>query len=1348
MPKQVEVPGYGIVEFPDEMSDEEIGYAIKTKWPEFSQESKVSEVPYTDMFPPGVSIVEAPVAMGTGLLTHALSGLYGLVNMPTGGLKGGTEAMEEVQQLGGVPIPGTDRYVPTRWEPKAEETKLVLDTIGWPFKKAAQMAQESGSADIQRHPNAYGIAKAVLGDVAAELLPYTLESPTFRSKMAPRINTTTGVKLSPEFDFIGQETYKPGAYSKLSDKSLIEPKTSRVGKKLKVEPGQGPLITPAEQEFKLSGLQEPLIEGSLVKSQIWKAPKEQIKFKFGKTSLQVPIVKKPSFETTVYTARGTKEPIWYTSQEEAFKHGDMILEANAVINKPFQTTGAITPEVIAEAKKAKADGIISTDTGQVMSLQSYMENKWKIGQEINKPIPTGPIVELPSSPIDRSKLLSDSVVAKEYSKVAESANALEPDWSAADRWLETEGVKLYGKSQGGKAGGVSDITVDAGKKISWRALLDDERGFVDLKDFYKTLDTARYYAGRYIPRFGTVAHEDLTKLQLAKRWFSSPSYMSKVDPFPHRLTDYLIDKIGLTMNDVKEIAKAGPGANKLFRQAEGLAKSAGYILKEQNFVNTVRQDLGSVLSRGAIGSPVFSSRRGAPRAISEALIDFELETKLKEQEKISQMNDIYKGLSSDQEIVVGKLLSKYQEGQVVPPEIAAKYPKEVAAMDSVRKLIFDDLWTEVKNVRAKYLPEEKVEKMPKYLQNYFPVLFEDIDKLPVDIRAKAIRGFAIANKLDYVTAERVIKGNIPTSGFFGPLSKKRKVKVTPELEDALAWDKDVVEWYIRGAARYIGLQKFLPITKENLNKLAPNPALPVSNIYTAMREYVDQARGIPQIDIDIGPLGRRLARMEGTRQAVTKMGGSAAFGITNLTQYTLNSGIHILSSTKPGDGLYNFARGATTAFIEEGHRVMAKVKIVKPKTFEAVKSGVTADIGKGEMQVSDLHGTLRKVAEYINIFADVTQRFNATAEFNRVWPDLLKQGKANGLSGEELLNWARTKARYSVAEHQFLMGFGDRPIAFQGPIGSTVGKFKLFTIKQLEFIANLRGLEIPAFIGMNQLIGGPDALGLDYLEDELKDSKYKDSEAAQAFFKSMKVMRSASLAGQTGWDITGKIGLGFMPGLERGSDLMEELSRLAIPVSLQDAMNFAQDVREGRVASSFEQIKQAYNDKQLSFKEFSSLVNAFAKAKGDLIGMPIGLKRVAKAFIQSQTGVTEDRYGRLVEPTTIIDTLIGYPPMEVREAEIEIGKLMDDRKEASEQRKVIIAEFIDAIRRQDSHKMDLVTKRLVKFDTKYPQLGIEPIWPEALATQYGNANQLKWWRAGANVWGRARLLKEGILDEP
>ena len=97
MPKQVEVPRYGIVEFPDEMSDEEISYAIKTKWPEFGQESEVPEVPYTDMFPPGVSVIETPAVMGTGLLTSAISGLYGLANMPTGGLKGGAEAMEECQ---------------------------------------------------------------------------------------------------------------------------------------------------------------------------------------------------------------------------------------------------------------------------------------------------------------------------------------------------------------------------------------------------------------------------------------------------------------------------------------------------------------------------------------------------------------------------------------------------------------------------------------------------------------------------------------------------------------------------------------------------------------------------------------------------------------------------------------------------------------------------------------------------------------------------------------------------------------------------------------------------------------------------------------------------------------------------------------------------------------------------------------------------------------------------------------------------------------------------------------------------------------------------------------------------
>ena len=1369
MPR-VEVKGKGVIEFPEGMSKEEMEFHIKSRWPEKKPDpglwSLVKETAKKGT--PGIGAIETAMQVGTGMVSTPIAGLVGLASMPWKGIEGGADLMGNIQQA-------------LTYEPRTEFGKMGSQAFSWPQAKVNEMVQETGSELIRYSPDKYGIDMATAGDVAGDMLMFAMESPAFKAKVQPRLSTKTSVPPVtniPEFDYLNTPTYKPGTFNRLADRQLVEPKPLRKGAKpLKVEPGQGPLITPVEKvpspqpSVKVKPLPMGQLEldlgklekGKVVKQvpisegQSWKAPKEQPKLKFEGPkpkvevfhpvklpkstkpvkldSLDRPLQVPESLQTKVY--RGARQQAddrtFFMSQDEALLRGDAAGEFEVSLSKVYKTSQPITSSSIKEAMKVGADGIMSTETGEVLPFNPRQSLKYI--REVKRQAP------IQQAGLTREELLSDSVVAREYYKIAE-ANAtvetkagkggktytdLSPNYKFADKWLDTEGTKLYQSSKGKGINNLEDLIKERTKESVWDKL-NNEQGGVELNKFLDELKQGAWKAGKWRPTIGTVGHEDLGRLQSLKRRISSPSYMAKVEPFPLRLTDYLIDKLGLTVNDLHTIAKTGQGSNKLYRQAKDLAKVAGYVPKEESFVNILKKDLTHIFSKGSMGEQVFSSRRGAAKNVSMALIDFELETNMLRQDKIHQLNQIYKGLNKDQEMVVGKLLDKYQTLSDVPAELVKQYPKEVAVMDAVRKTIFDDMWARA-GIQG--------EKAPKYIENYFTRVykFEGLDQLKPDVRAKAIRAFAAQNKMDFVTAEKVLRGHIPSSGFFGPFSKHR-IEVPPELESARVWDKSVVEWYINGAARYIGLKKFLPMANQNLNLLAPNKALHQSNVYTALREHVDAARGIPvTVDMEIGNWARKAARVEGTRQYITKMGASVAFGITNLTQYPLNSGIHIFQKVKPGDGLWNFSRGAMMGLTKEGHK-LAKL------------SGITADIGKGEMSVGDIHGLWRKTADVLGVFANVSERFNKVAEFNRVWPDLLKAGKAKGLGGQELIQWATSRARYSVAEHQFLMGAGDRPISFQGPIGSTVGKFKLFTIKQLEFIANLRGREIPAFLAMNQLIGGPDAIGLDYLEDELIDSKFKDSDGAQAFFQFMKAMRAGSLSGQTGWDLTGKIGVGFFPGLEHGVDAWEALGRLAMPVSGQDTLNFITDIKEGRVASSLKDFQEALFEGHISKQEFDQIVNAWAKAKGDLVVMPVGVKRGAKAYIENLTEVKETRFGERIEPAPGgMETVIGYPSSRLKDAQIEIGKLQNDKERAAEIRKVLNAEFADAIRRQHDRKMERVIRQVADFNMKYPPLGVPPIWPENLVKAYANKNQEMWWRAGQNKWGRSRLISKGLGDE-
>src|SRR3990172_2100804 len=193
--------------------------------------------------------------------------------------------------------------------------------------------------------------------------------------------------------------------------------------------------------------------------------------------------------------------------------------------------------------KVGADGIMSTETGEVLPFNPRQSLKYI--REVKRQAP------IQQAGLTREELLSDSVVAREYYKIAE-VNAtvetkagkggktytdLSPNYKFADQWLDTEGTKLYQSLKGKGINNLEDLVKERAKESVWDKL-SNEQGGVELNKFLDELNEGIWRAGKWRPTIGTVGHEDLSKLQSLKRRFSSPTYMSKVEPFPLRLTDY------------------------------------------------------------------------------------------------------------------------------------------------------------------------------------------------------------------------------------------------------------------------------------------------------------------------------------------------------------------------------------------------------------------------------------------------------------------------------------------------------------------------------------------------------------------------------------------------------------------------------------------------------------------------------------------------------------------------------------------------------------------------------------------------------------------------------------------
>ena len=214
-----------------------------------------------------------------------------------------------------------------------------------------------------------------------------------------------------------------------------------------------------------------------------------------------------------------------------------------------------------------------------------------------------------------------------------------------------------------------------------------------------------------------------------------------------------------------------------------------------------------------------------------------------------------------------------------------------------------------------------------------------------------------------------------------------------------------------------------------------------------MVDYRDIQRGLPVTAVqrafnstNAGYYLTKVAKFEGLRQYISKLGLNPLAAALNTLQYPVFDGIPALAKVLKGEGigpLHDFGKGLVAFFGKRGRHL-------------AQRAGVTLEVGKGEVPFWDEKDALNKISRITNYAFELTERYNKTAAFNRNYSEVMRVlSGVEGMTVSEVKQAAVAAGIKGTGRTQFFTSNIDKPMSLINPMGATLGKFKTYTIKSL-----------------------------------------------------------------------------------------------------------------------------------------------------------------------------------------------------------------------------------------------------------------------------------------------------------
>jgi len=150
-----------------------------------------------------------------------------------------------------------------------------------------------------------------------------------------------------------------------------------------------------------------------------------------------------------------------------------------------------------------------------------------------------------------------------------------------------------------------------------------------------------------------------------------------------------------------------------------------------------------------------------------------------------------------------------------------------------------------------------------------------------------------------------------------------------------------------------------------------------------------------------------------------------------------------------GTALRNLSQGANTyAKLGEKYTALGYAKLFSKKNMQEVVDSGILEVGFIQDRVlSSRKQTLQKIDKVLFSFLDMAERVNRGAAYLGAKAKAIAMGKTEA----EAIRYAKDL----VAETQFRFGAVDTPVLLNGAILKTLTQFQSYTIKQIEFLANM-----------------------------------------------------------------------------------------------------------------------------------------------------------------------------------------------------------------------------------------------------------------------------------------------------